>query len=43
MLINSRHTWYIYVLDRKSGIVSHTVDGYEHGLSWPLGTSRESA
>lgn len=34
LLINSRHTWCSYVLDRASGKVLQTIDGYEHGFSW---------
>lgn len=34
ILINSRHTWCSYVLDRASGKVLQTIDGYEHGYSW---------
>jgi hypothetical protein len=34
LLINSRHTWCSYVLDRASGEVLQTIDGYEHGFSW---------
>lgn len=34
LLINSRHTWCSYILDRASGRVLQTIDGYEHGFSW---------
>ena len=34
LLVNSRHTWCSYVLDRASGKVLQTIDGYEHGYSW---------
>lgn len=34
LLINSRHTWCSYVLDRVSGRVLQTIDGHEHGFSW---------
>ena len=34
LLINSRHTWCSYVLDRASGKVLQAIDGYEHGFSW---------
>jgi hypothetical protein len=34
LLINSRHTWCSYILDRASGKVLQTIDGYEHGFSW---------
>lgn len=34
LLINSRHTWCSYVLDRASGKVLQTIDGYEQGFSW---------
>ncbi|KAM0703620.1 hypothetical protein Q7P35_009559 [Cladosporium inversicolor] len=34
LLINSRHTWCSYVLDRASGKVLQTIDGYEHGFRW---------
>lgn len=34
LLVNSRHTWCSFVLDRASGKVLQTIDGYEHGFSW---------
>ena len=34
LLVNSRHTWCTYVLDRATGKVLQTIDGYEHGISW---------
>lgn len=34
LLVNSRHTWCSYVLDRASGKVLQTIDGYEYGYSW---------
>jgi hypothetical protein len=34
LLINSRHTWCSYVLDRASGKVLQKIDGFEHGFSW---------
>ena len=34
ILVNSRHTWCSYVLDRASGKVLQTIDGFEHGFSW---------
>ena len=34
LLVNSRHTWCSYVLDRASGKVLQAIDGYEHGSKW---------
>jgi len=34
LLINSRHTWCSYVLDRATGKVLQTIDGYELGFTW---------
>ena len=34
LLINSRHTWCSYILERTSGKVLQTIDGYEHGFRW---------
>ncbi|KAM0721094.1 hypothetical protein Q7P37_003380 [Cladosporium fusiforme] len=34
LLINSRHTWCSYVIDRASGDVLQTIDGHELGFSW---------
>lgn len=34
LLISSRHTWCSYILDRASGEVLQTIDGFEHDFSW---------
>lgn len=34
LLINSRHTWCSYVIERESGDVLQTIDGHELGFSW---------
>jgi hypothetical protein len=34
LLINSRHTWCSYVVDRASGKVLQKIDGFEHGFRW---------